>query len=264
MVAAFDKIYSEKTGNVGWLYFNDPAKHNAISVDMALAVPKLIDELNADPEIRVVVLAGCGDRSFAAGSNISDFGDVRSDSEKNRYYHDINEQSYNAVYFSEKPTIAMIHGYCIGGGLDFAASCDVRICSPNALFSIPAVKLGLGYGYEGQVRLNRIIGSSRARDLFFTGRKYSAEEALSMGLVGAIVDSEVLRQYVTDYAHGIAENAPLTIKALKAAFIEFEKDECDRNMAKPQALIDRCFESADYLEGRAAFAEKRKAMFQGV
>lgn len=263
MTETTPEVLARKADGIGWLIFNNPAKHNAISVEMATAVPRIMADFDADPSIRVIVLTGMGERAFAAGSNISGFGDVRSNPAQNRKYHEMNEASYDAVYSSPKPTIAMIHGYCIGGGLDFASSCDVRICDDRATFAIPAVCLGLGYGYEGQIRLSRVMGPAQARDLFFTGRRYSAQEALRTGLVHQVVAPEALKDTVVQYARTIARNAPLTIKALKRAFLEQEKPESSRDMAAAQRLIDACFESQDYLEGRAAFAAKREPDFRG-
>ena len=258
-----DQILAKKSGALGWMIFNNPAKHNAISMEMAEAVPGIMREFDADPDIRVVVVCGTGERAFAAGSNISTFGAVRADPAQNHHYHEVNERSYNAVYECSKPTVAMIRGYCIGGGLDFAASCDIRICSEDSIFAIPAARLGLGYGYEGQVRLNRVIGPARGRDVFFTGRRYDAGEALAMGLVHAVVPAAALECHVTEYANNIAANAPLTLKAIKRAFLELEREPARRNMQAAQDLIDACFDSVDYHEGRDAFAQKRSARFQG-
>lgn len=263
MTESTNKLIVRKADGIGWMAFNDPARHNAISVDMAEAVPAVMADFDADPDVRVVIVTGMGERAFAAGSNISAFGDVRTNPAQNRKYHEMNERSYNAVYECSKPTIAMIHGYCIGGGLDFAASCDIRICDEQAQFAIPAVRLGLGYGYEGQIRLNRIIGPARGRDLFFSGRRYRAEEALAANLVHRVVPAADLERTVLEYAATIAANAPLTLKAIKRAFLEQEKPEQTRRMQAAQELIDACYLSQDYLEGRAAFAAKRAPVFKG-
>lgn len=257
------KIRSWVTGPIGWIAFNDPAKHNAISVEMARAVPERVAAFEQDKNIRVIILRGAGDRAFAAGSNISSFGEVRNNPQQNHQYHIINENAYNAFYYCSKPTIAMVQGYCIGGGLDFAASCDIRLSADNAVFAIPAVRLGLGYGYEGQIRLNRIVGPTKGRDIFFTGRHYNAQEALKMGLVHDVIPGEHFEQQVNDYAMKVANNAPMTLAAIKRAFIELEKDESKRNLAAAQALIDACFQSQDYQEGRSAFAAKRPPQFTG-
>ena len=160
-----ERIIARKEGAIGWLVFNNPAKHNAISMDMAEAVPAVMRAFEDDAEVRVIVVAGAGEKAFAAGSDISGFESVRADPQKNKHYNDVNECSYNAVYQCTKPTVAMIRGYCIGGGLDFATSCDVRFCSDNAVFAVPAGKLGLGYGHEGILRFGRVMGYMRARDL---------------------------------------------------------------------------------------------------
>lgn len=256
-------VYGKTEGPIGWLVFNNPARHNAISIDMAQAVPAIMAQFEADPAVRVVVLTGAGERAFIAGSDISTFGDVRTNAEQNRKYQDINQASYDSVYRCAKPTIARIRGYCIGGGMDYAASCDLRICSDDSSFAIPAVKLGLGYGYEGQIRISRLIGPAQARELYFTGRRYGAEEALKTGLVHRVVAAESLDRTLAEYAAAIAENAPLTIKALKRVFIELEQEPGARDMQAAHALIAACYESQDYQEGRAAFAEKRRPRFEG-
>jgi len=258
-----EHIAYRKEGPVGWLIFNDPAHHNAITIDMAEAVPPVMEDFERDDSIRVVVVTGAGERAFAAGSNISTFGAVRSDPEQNRHYHRVNERAYDAVYECCKPTIAMIRGYCIGGGLDFAASCDIRICAADASFSIPAGRLGVGYGYEGQLRLLRIVSPARARDIFFSARRYSAVQALEMGLVHEVIEADALQERVGDYAALVAGHAPLTLRALKQAFLEVERDAHRIDLPATQAMIDACFTSEDYQEGRNAFAQKRTPVFRG-
>ena len=258
-----ERIIARKNGAIGWLIFNNPAKHNAISMDMAEAVPEVVCGFEDDRDIRVVIVAGAGEKAFAAGSDISGFESVRADPQKNRHYNDVNERSYNAVYECTKPRIAMIRGYCIGGGLDFATSCDVRFCSDNAVFAVPAGKLGLGYGHEGILRFGRVMGFMRARDLFLSGRRLGGEEALRLGLVHRVVPLAELEAETIAYAQTIADNAPLTLAAIKRAFLEYEKDPAQRDLNRAQAMIDECFRSADYVEGRAAFAAKRKPQFAG-
>ena len=258
-----ERLIARKDGAIGWMIFNNPSKHNAISMDMAEAVPAVMRDFESDPAIRVIVVAGSGEKAFAAGSDISGFEAVRSDPQKNKHYNDVNELSYNAVYECTKPTVAMIRGYCIGGGLDFATSCDVRFCSDNAVFAVPAGKLGLGYGHEGIQRFGRVMGLMRARDLFLSGRRLGAEDALRLGLVHRVIALADLDAETNAYAQTVADNAPLTLAALKRAFLEYEKDPAVRDLARAQAMIDTCFCSADYAEGRAAFAAKRKPQFKG-
>ena len=263
MMSPTERIIARRDGAIGWLIFNNLANHNAISMDMAEAVPEVMRDFVSDPAIRLVVLAGAGEKAFAAGSDISGFENVRSDPQKNRHYNEVNERSYNAVYECAKPTIAMIRGYCIGGGLDFATSCDVRFCSDNAQFAVPAGRLGLGYGHEGILRFGRVMGLMRARDLFLSGRRLGAEEALRLGLVHRVIPLADLEAETVAYAQTLADNAPLTLAAIKRAFLEYEKDPAARDLAHAQAMIDACFASADYLEGRDAFAAKRKPRFKG-
>jgi len=263
MTPQTERLQVKKTGAIGWMFFNNPAKHNAISMDMAEAVPEVVRELENDPEIRVVIVTGAGEKAFAAGSDISGFEEVRSDPQKNRHYNEVNERSYNAVYACAKPTIAMIRGYCIGGGLDFATSCDVRFCSDKATFAVPAGKLGLGYGHEGILRFGRVMGLMRARDLFLSGRRLGAEEALRLGLVHRVIAVDQLEAETTAYAQTIADNAPLTLAAIKRAFLDYEKDFPARDLSRAQAMIDACFRSEDYHEGRKAFAERRQPRFKG-
>jgi enoyl-CoA hydratase/carnithine racemase len=258
-----ERIVVRKDGAIGRLIFNNVARHNAISLDMSEAVPGVIRDFEGDPAVRVVIVSGAGERAFAAGSDISTFGEVRSDPSRNKRYNEISENAYGAVYRCAKPTIAMIRGYCIGGGLDFATSCDLRLASDDATFSVPAGKLGLGYGHEGIERIGRVIGTMRARDIFFSGRRLSAEEALEIRLVDRVSPVADFERETLAYAEMIAANAPLTLAALKAAFIEYEKPAAGRDFTNAQALIDKCFTSGDYREGRAAFAEKRKPNFKG-
>lgn len=259
-----EKIVARKEGAIGWLIFNDPQKHNAISMDMAEAVPGVMRAFEEDDEIRVVIVQGAGERAFAAGSNISAFGAVRDSAEQNHHYHLTSERAYDAIYQCSKPTIALIKGYCIGGGLDFAASCDIRICADTGSFAIPAGRLGVGYGYEGQIRLNRIVGPSKGRDIFFSARRYGAAEALAMGLVHEVVPLADIEQHTLDYARTVAGNAPLTLRAIKRSYLELEAAARATDMSAAQALIDVCFGSEDYREGRAAFAQKRTPAFTGT
>lgn len=263
MNAAAGRLTVRREGAIGWLQFDNLAKHNAISMEMAEAMPGVMAGLEQDEAVRVIVLSGAGTRAFAAGSDISGFDDVRSDPVKNRRYNQVNEASYQAVYACSKPTIAMIRGYCIGGGLDFAASCDIRIAADDAKFAVPAGRLGLGYGHEGILRLGRVMGLAQARDMFLTARRLDAAEALAARLVHRVVPALDLESAVRAYAQSIADNAPLTLAALKGGFLEYEKPAQLRDVDRMQALIDACFASEDYREGRQAFAEKRKPQFKG-
>ncbi len=264
MTAATDKMLARKDGGVGTVIFNNPDKHNAVSLDMWEATKRILDDFSADPDIRVVVLTGAGGKAFVSGADISRFESERANLEAARAYSAKSEAAYASIYEFAKPTIAMIRGYCIGGGLGLATCCDLRIASDNSRFAVPAAKLGIGYGYPGLKRLVDIVGPSFAKEIFYTARQFDAEEALAMGLINRAVPSAELESAVKAITDMICANAPLTIKAVKYTVGEILKDEGKRNLARTTELVEACFISRDYNEGRAAFMEKRKPAFTGT
>ena len=258
------KIIGRREGAVGHLVFNNPAKLNAVSLDMWEAAVAILDEYRNDKDISVVVVTGAGGKAFVSGADISKFEKERSDEASVARYGQTVEASYNAFHTFPKPTIAMIRGYCIGGGMGLATCCDLRIATEDSKFGVPAAKLGLGYGYPGLKRLVDIVGPSFAMEIFYTARQFTAAEAVTMGLVNRVVADAELEKYVSDYAAVIAGNAPLTIKAVKATVGEIMKEDSKRNIKLTQDLVDACFKSNDYQEGRKAFMEKRKPVFTGT
>jgi enoyl-CoA hydratase/carnithine racemase len=258
-----DKMLSRKEGHVGYVIFNNPERHNAVSLDMWDATAKILDAFAADDEVRVVVITGAGGKAFVSGADVSKFESERSSLEGVRHYNAAVERAYAGVHDFPKPTIAMIRGYCIGGGMGLAVSCDLRIASANSRFAVPAAKLGLGYSFAGLERLIAVIGPSFAKEIFFTARQFDAEEARLMGLVNRIVPEAELEGYVQKYADTIGGNAPLTVKAVKYIVNEVMKDESQRDPARCDKLVEDCFTSKDYVEGRRAFMEKRKPEFTG-
>jgi enoyl-CoA hydratase/carnithine racemase len=262
-MASTDKVISRKDGNVGYVIFNNPERRNAMSLEMWEATTRLMTQYAKDDSIRVVVLAGAGDKAFVAGADISKFGDERSTEEGVKKYNDAVEAAYASVHEFPKPTIAMIRGFCVGGGMGIASCCDLRIASEDARFAVPAAKLGLGYGYPGVKRLMDIVGPSFTKEIFFTARLFEVMEAVEMGLVNRVVENGELEFYVKDYAATIAANAPLTVDSIKFIVGEACKDELKRDMKRCEDLVDACFKSEDYKEGRAAFMEKRKPAFKG-
>ncbi len=259
-----DKVLSRKDGRVGYVIFNNPERHNAVSLDMWAAAGKMLDDFQDDNNITVVVVTGAGGKAFVSGADISRFEKERSNEEAVARYNATVAKSFAAFHEFPKPTIAMIRGYCIGGGVGLATCCDIRICTDGSKFAVPAAKLGLGYGYLGLKRLVDVVGPSFAMEIFYTARQFSAAEALAMGLVNRVVPDGDLESYVKNYADTIAENAPLTIRAVKATVSEIMKDESRRDMKRSQTLIEACFKSRDYEEGRRAFMEKRKPVFTGT
>ena len=259
-----EKMISRVEDGVGWMSFNNPARHNAISLDMWEAALEIMAAFAADPSVRVMVLAGEGGKAFASGADISKFKDERQEAAALAHYQATTQQAYQALLNMQIPTIAMVRGYCIGGGTAVAVCCDIRICTENARFGIPAAKLGLGYGYSRAKPLVDLIGPAYAKEMFFTGRQFDAREAERIGLVNRVVADDALESTVEELARTIAQNAPLTVRCAKQVVGEVLKDARDRDPAATDRAVLACFESNDYKEGQAAFMEKRKPRFSGT
>ena len=249
---------------VGRLVFNNPAKHNALSLEMWQGVADALEHFEEDDSVRVVVMSGAGGKSFVSGADIGEFDSTRSNAEQRREYGRISARGGHALATFSKPLIAEITGYCIGGGLATALNADIRFATPDSTFGIPAAKLGLGYGYEGLAQLARAVGPAQARDIMFSARFLDAAEALRIGLVNFVEPRETMAATVTEYACRVAGNAPLTVRAAKAAVDAWEAGERPDDLAKVRQLVNDCFESEDYREGRRAFSEKRKPVFRGA
>ena len=243
--------------------FNNPAKHNALSVEMWEAVPPLLALAQEDERVRLVVFSGAGDKAFVSGADISQFEDMRAAREAVAHYEAMAEATLTGICDFPKPTLACIRGWCIGGGVNVAIACDLRIASTDSVFSIPAARLGLGYRYSAMKNLVQLIGPGAAKDLFFTARRIDAVEAKAMGLVTRVCAPDALDGLLAEYTGALAENAPLTVAAGKAIMREILKPSPDLDMQLCTSLIRGCFESADYTEGRTAFMQKRKPVFTG-
>jgi enoyl-CoA hydratase len=259
-----DKMLARKEGRVGYVIFNNPERHNAVSLEMWEATARILEDFGKDDEVRVVVVTGAGGKAFVSGADISKFEDERANEEAIARYNKTVERANAAIYDYPKPTIAMIRGYCIGGGVGLSLCCDLRICSDNSRFAVPAAKLGLGYAYPGLKKLVDVVGPSFAKEIFYTARQFDAEEARVMGLVNRVVPAEELEGYVRKYAEMIGDNAPLTIATTKFVVGQVVKEDSQRDLAKAAAMVKHCFESKDYVEGRRAFMEKRKPVFTGT
>ncbi len=260
---ASDKIICQKDGAVGRLVFNNPARRNAVSLEMWQAVEEVIRDLVADQAIRVIVLTGAGDKAFVAGADISKFEEERATPEAVARYDAVTHSTTDALYDAPKPTIAMIRGYCFGGGVGLALCCDLRFCSDDSCFGVPAARLGVGYGLTGIGRLVDVVGPAFAKEIFFTGRRFDAREAVAMGLVNRVIPGAELEGFVDDTARTIAENAPLSVRSVKRIVGEVLKDPAERDREACDRLVQACFDSQDYIEGRQAFLEKRKPVFTG-
>jgi enoyl-CoA hydratase/carnithine racemase len=256
-----ERIIARKDGAIGWLIFNNPERRNAVSLDMWQAIPGVLGDFGADDAIRVVVLAGAGDKAFVSGADISQFEKQRSTAETVAHYDEIGEKAQTALKNFDKPVIAMIRGYCIGGGLNIANLCDLRIAADDARFGIPAAKMGLGYRASSMKNLVDVVGKASALEIMITARQFTAEEAKQMGLVHKVVPVAALEQATREYCDMIAANAPLTMRSAKRIIREVARNDYDA--AACSAWVKECFDSEDYREGRRAFMEKRKPVFKG-
>ena len=243
--------------------FNNPAKRNALTREMRSALPGVLDRLNEDRDVRVVVVTGAGDKAFTAGADISEFGAQRTSPEARAEY-DRGQAAIAAAWASlEKPVIAMIRGFCLGGGLSVALQTDIRIAAEDSQFGIPAARLGLGFGFAGVTTLLTLIGPAWASEVLFSARRCTAAEALQMGLVNRVVPADRLAAEVHGLARAIAQNAPLTVAACKAAIRQAASAPGQPATPRVQTMIEACFQSTDYREGQRAFAEKRPPAFTG-
>jgi enoyl-CoA hydratase/carnithine racemase len=262
-----NKLLVDVAGHVATLTFNNPAKHNALSIDMRAALPPVLDALNDDGDVRVIVVTGAGDKAFASGADISEFGEQRTSPEARAEYDRAQAAVADAWASVGKPVIAMIRGYCMGGGLLTAMQADIRIASQDSQFGIPAARLGLGYGFGGVTTLMNLVGPAYTAEILYSARRFDAAEALRMGLVNRVVPTDSLRETVRELADTIARNAPLTVTAAKSAIRAATQPDGQRDLAQlkeqVQAQVEACFRSADYLEGQRAFAEKRPPQFTG-
>ena len=245
------------------IVFNNPARHNALSVDMWGALPALLQQAQADERVRVIVFSGAGERAFVSGADISQFEDQRAAKAAVAHYEALAEDALTAIAHCATPTLACIKGWCIGGGVNVAIACDIRVAADDAVFSIPAARLGLGYRYSAMKNLVDLIGPGAAKDLFFTARRIDAAEALRLGLITRSGPVAALPALLAEYTMAMADNAPLTVRAGKAIVGEILKPSPDIDMQRCRDLILACFESEDYAEGRRAFMEKRRPRFLG-
>jgi len=253
----------EKRGAVGWIVFNQPAKRNAINGAMWRGIPQAMARYDADPEVRCVAFRGAGTKAFASGADISEFEEIRAQKSSVADYDGLLDQVLHSIQDSRKPSLAMIHGFCMGGGLEIALACDLRYCGESAQFGIPAAKLGLAYNVEGHKRLLETVGQARAREIMFLGRRYNAEEGLAMGLVNQVFHDAELESEAARIIDQLCENAPLSIANSKTIIEEYVKASGAPDEANMKAAIERCAKSGDYQEGRRAFMEKRKPAFKG-
>lgn len=257
------ELITRKENAIGWVIFSNPTKYNAVSHDMWMALPKAIAAFDADPEVRLIVITGDGEKAFISGADISQFEKARGSAEAQAIYNQAVVDAYEAPVRCSKPVLAKIRGICMGGGLGLAAACDIRFAAEDAVFRMPAGRLGLGYNYTGIKRFMQILGAAGTADIFFSARKFNAADALGMGFVSRVLPLADFDREVAAYCQMVAENAPLTLAAAKFAIRQVGTDPEARDLETAARMIAACFDSEDYREGRRAFMEKRTPDFKG-
>src|SRR3954467_3284224 len=257
------KILQSVIDGVGVVTFNNPEKRNAMSLEMWEGLGAALTELRDDPEVRVVIMVGAGDKAFVSGADISQFEKTRHNAAASEEYSRRSEAQRALLANYPKPTIASIRGFCLGGGMQVAMLADIRFAADNSQFGIPAAKLGIAYGYDGLKHLVSLVGPSWARLIMYTGMKIDSAEALRIGLVDRVLPGAELWDATMEIARTISGNAPLAIKAAKLTIAQVLKDESKRDMDAVKAVGTACMDSEDFREGRTAFMEKRKPRFTG-
>jgi enoyl-CoA hydratase/carnithine racemase len=259
-----ERMLAHAEDGVGWVVYNNPARHNAMTYEMQAAVPGILRQFADDPDVRVVVVRGAGDRAFVSGADIAEFAAKRTAIDARAAYDEVLSAAWAAWRGLDKPIIAMIRGFCIGGGLLTAMKADVRIAAAGSEFAVPAARLGLGLSLDSVAELVDIVGPAWAAEMSFSARRLSAAEAFHIGLVNRVVPDAELDHAVRALASTIAGNAPLTVRQLKVALREARRAPTERDVDAVERLVEACYRSNDYLEGQAAFAEKRSPRFRGT
>jgi enoyl-CoA hydratase/carnithine racemase len=257
------RLLTRKEGAIGWIVFSNVAKHNAVSHDMWNAFPEAMRAFEADPGVRAIVITGDGEKAFISGADISQFEKARASADAQAAYNAAVETAYLAPVRCAKPVVARIRGICMGGGLGLAAACDFRFAAEDAVFRMPAARLGLGYNYPGIKRFVELIGPANTADIFFSARKFNASDAQRMGFLNRMVPVADLDSELGAFLALIAENAPLTMAEVKYGIRQAVASDAERDLEGLKRMIDACFASEDYKEGRTAFMEKRTPAFKG-
>ncbi|MGB5813344.1 MAG: enoyl-CoA hydratase [Polyangiales bacterium] len=252
----------EREGAVATMIFDHAARRNAMTVSMWEAIPTTIERMQRDDTIRVVVMRGAGTEAFVSGADISEFEATRTGA-AGRSYDRTTARAFAALQSFDKPLVALIHGFCIGGGAAIALTADLRFAAADATFAVPPAKLGLGYHTAGIEALVRAVGAPNTANLLFTGQRVDATEARRVGLVNDVFAKSVLDAKVAEITRGIADNAPLTLRSAKMTLQELTRPHHARDTERIERSIVDCYESDDFKEGIRAFLEKRKPQFTG-
>lgn len=257
------RVQVSTDGPLARLVLDNPRRRNAVGFVMWRQLFEALGALAADDAVRVVIVSGAGGQAFSAGADVSEFGEWRTDPDKKRLYDQTMLNAARALESFPKPTLASVRGYCIGGGLELALVCDIRVCAADAQFAVTPARLGIGYSLTDTERLVSRLGAAATREMLFTARRYPAAEALRLGIVNRVVAAAELDRTVAELAGEIAANAPLTLSAAKTIINEATKPPAERDVALCERLVADCYASEDYAEGRRAFAEKRPPRFRG-
>jgi enoyl-CoA hydratase/carnithine racemase len=257
------QLIVRREGAIAWLVFSNIERHNAVTYEMWSEIPQRIAEFDADREIRAIAITGDGEKAFISGADISQFEKQRNSADASAIYNAAVDAAYAAIQAAKKPTLARIRGICMGGGLWVALACDLRIANDAARFGMPAARLSLGLRYENIKRMQEVVPAIHAADIVYTGRQFNGQEALRMGVVNRSVPDEALDATVAEYLEHLTYSAPLTVMAAKEAARVWRQGEHPAEIERVRAMTAACFDSADYKEGRKAFAEKRKPVFTG-
>ena len=261
MKYADGKMLADIDQGVGLITFNQPEKRNAMSVAMWDGLTEILDVFEADDSVRVVVLTGAGPKAFVSGADISQFDQQRSDANAQIEYDRLTSAGRSKLATFQKPVIARIRGFCLGGGLGIALQADIRIAAVDSEFGIPAAKLGIAYGFDMTRKLVELVGPAHAKMMLYTGTRIDANEAARIGLINQVTSDEDLSDVVVEIARTIADNAPMSVGTAKKVVAEVLSPTGSKANVDP--LVAACFDTADYREGRLAFKEKRRPVFTG-
>ncbi|HLL75233.1 MAG TPA: enoyl-CoA hydratase-related protein [Pyrinomonadaceae bacterium] len=259
-MSSYETLLLERRGRVAVLTINRPDKLNALNIQTRQEGAEALEELREDAEVRVVVITGAGDKSFVAGADIGEFAGRTAITQRDVM---TGRSLFTAVDTFPKPVIAMINGFCLGGGCELAMSCDLRVASEKARFGQPEINLGIIPGGGGTQRLTRLVGESKAMELILTGEMIDAQTALSLGLVNRVVPHEELESKTMEMANLIAAKSPVALRMAKEAVKTAARSTLDEGLRREIDLFALCFSSRDKDEGVSAFLEKRKPEFTG-
>lgn len=260
MAQTYETLLLEQRGRVAIITINRPDKRNALNIKTREEGAALLDQLRSDDSVRVVIFTGAGDKAFIAGADIAEFAGRTANTQREVM---LGRSLFTAIDTFPKPIIAMINGYCLGGGCELALACDIRIASESASFGQPEINLGIIPGGGGTQRLTRLVGEGKAMELILTGEIIDAKTAFAIGLVNHVVPPDQLEAKTIEIANRIAEKGPIALRLAKEAIKTASRSNLDEGLSREIDLFALCFATEDKDEGVKAFLEKRKPEFKG-